>query len=118
MSSSRHTAAANARCYIDDLPCVKGPGPEEGKPNQRDHASFGIRRYPASFAGLARVRAGRRPLVPWGGSDVVGQRSRSSTCQPSSSLNSDLAHLVSWRHSMYTRQDTSGYFTTVCQLPT
>lgn len=52
---------------------------------------FGI---PRLSPARARVRAGRSPLAPWGGSDVLGLGSRHSTCQSSLSLNSDLAPLA------------------------
>lgn len=64
---------------------------------------FGI---PRVSPARARVRAGGSLLAPWGGSDVLGLGSRSSTCQSSLSVDSDLAHLASSHHWCARRADT------------
>ena len=67
---------------------------------------FGI---PRVSPARARVRAGRSLLAPWGGSDVMGLRSRSSTCQSSLNLDYDLAHLASSHHLCVRSGDTLGF---------
>lgn len=91
-----HATAVHTRYHIDGLVCLcaKRPGLEEDGRNRVITQALGYFGIPRVSPARARVRAGRSPLAPWGGSDVLGLGCRSRACQSSLSLNSDLAHLA------------------------